>query len=160
MVQTPNLALQKQHAPPYDTYRCFSSSWANGMVKNLPSDRNFGYFCIVITLFAAGYAAIKGMISAAVLLLSLSCSFALITIIFPRVLRPINQLWGQLGLALGKIFNPIILGFLYFLLIVPAGIIPKVLGRDELSLKLDNEITSWRPCKKIKLDMLYFKRQF
>ena len=55
----------------------------------------------------------------------------------PRALGPLNRLWFRFGLLLGQITNPIVMGILFFLVMVPMGWILRRRGHDLLSLRRD-----------------------
>ena len=63
------------------------------------------------------------------------------------------------GEFIGKIANPIILGFIFYILLTPITIVTKFFGRDELNLKLDNRKTYWKKVEKT-FNKIFFKRQF
>lgn len=56
---------------------------------------------------------------------------------------PINRAWYQLGVLLGRIVNPVVLGLLFFLLITPVAILGRMFGRDPLRLKRRNIESYW-----------------
>ena len=102
----------------------------------LPSDRSFGRFFSVIFAAAAAYlwlisAMLPALVCAGAAAVTLSLAqFA------PRALGPLNRAWARLGLLLGRVVNPMVLGALYFLLITPVAVIGRAFGRDELRLKV------------------------
>ena len=50
----------------------------------------------------------------------------------------------KLGLMLGKFMNPIIMGFIYYLTVVPTGLIFKILNKNLLNIKKNNgQKTYW-----------------
>jgi hypothetical protein len=53
----------------------------------------------------------------------------------PQLIAPFNQIWIKFGQILGKMITPIIMAVLYFLVLLPVGIIFKILGRDILKIK-------------------------
>src|SRR5688572_5211188 len=56
---------------------------------------------------------------------------------FQRALTPLNFVWKKIGLALHHITNPIIMGLVYFVAIVPMGLVMRAMGKDLLRLKWD-----------------------
>lgn len=102
----------------------------------LPSERRFGLLFAAVFFVFAVYAFFKQLPpAAAVVGLVLAAVFLVAAFAFPRVLRPLNKAWYWLGITLGKIVSPVVLGLIFFLLITPAGLIGRMLGRDELKLK-------------------------
>jgi large-conductance mechanosensitive channel len=61
--------------------------------------------------------------------------FFIATITFSSLLGPFNRAWFKFGLLLGQAVNPIILGFVFFLVVTPIGIVRRLLGKDSLHLK-------------------------
>jgi len=107
-----------------------------------PSDRRFG-----LTI-----AAILGIIGAIRLVLGHSYSawwlgvaavLALVALCRPAALAPLNRAWLQIGLALYKIVNPIVMALLFFSTIVPIGVVMRWRGKDPLRLRRDPEASSY-----------------
>jgi hypothetical protein len=69
--------------------------------------------------------------------------FLLTAFIQPAILRPLNRLWFQFGLALGKITTPIIMGGLFLTTVTPIGLIMRAFGKDPLKLKLDSKVKTY-----------------
>jgi len=109
------------------------------------SDRAFGFvftavFAIIgfVPLFHGGAIRYWSLIAAAGLLA--------IAVVYPRLLAPLNRLWMKFGLLLHHITNPIIMGFVFYLAVVPTALIMKMLGKDSLRRKMDKDAPSyWIP---------------
>jgi hypothetical protein len=65
----------------------------------------------------------------------LSLVFLIITIIKPNLFTFLNKLWIKLGVLLGKIISPIVMGLVFFFVVTPIGIIVKILKKDVMGLK-------------------------
>ncbi len=113
--------------------------------QTLPSERSFGLlFGVVFALLAAYGWFLKGWSSVVVLsLVAVAVAFVLLGFVAPKVLRPLNWLWFQLGLLLGKIVSPIVLGAIFFLMLTPVSLVTRLFGRDELRLKRKASQTSY-----------------
>jgi hypothetical protein len=66
--------------------------------------------------------------------------FAAIPVLFvamaiPAVCYPFSLVWYNLSLLLGNIMSKVILSLIFFLLVVPVGIIRKMAGKDPLKLR-------------------------
>ena len=113
-------------------------------INNLPSERSFGIlFVLVFGIFGA-YGLYKNwnqFIASTFLLISFS--ILQITLLKPNILLPFNKGWHWLGQAMGKIVNPIVLGFIFFLIITPIAFFGKKMGRDELRLKKRDIKSYW-----------------
>lgn len=75
--------------------------------------------------------------------LALSGLFLIISTLRPAWLHPLNQIWIQLGLLLGRVVNPIVMGLLFFIVVAPIAIILRLLGKDPLRLSLDATLQSY-----------------
>lgn len=64
-------------------------------------------------------------------------------LVLPRSLSGLNRAWTKLGLLLFKVVNPIVLGLIYGLTLVPIGLLMRLSGRDPLSVKLDPQAASY-----------------
>lgn len=62
----------------------------------------------------------------------------------PLSLKPVYHNWMLIGILLNKVTTPIILGIVYYLVIVPIGVMMRMRGRDPLSRRLDTKLSSYR----------------
>ena len=65
----------------------------------------------------------------------LSLVFLIITIIRPNLFTFLNKLWIQLGILLGKIISPIVMGLVFFFVVTPIGMFVRILKKDVMGLK-------------------------
>lgn len=78
--------------------------------------------------------------------IAIAGSFTLMAYFWAAPLRPLNALWHRLGLLLGRIVNPVVMGAVFFLAVSPVGLIMRLSGKDPLRLKLDRSADSyWQP---------------
>ena len=63
-------------------------------------------------------------------------------------------------MLLNAIISPIVIGFIFFILITPLSLILKLFGRDELQLNNYNKKTNWKKYKKDKIMSKNFFNQF
>ena len=125
----------------------------------LPSNKKFGFFFTFVFAILAFYLLFIDSILWAQALAILAVLFFLITAIIPQVLLPLNKLWMRLGLLLGMIVSPIVLGIIFFGLVTPYGVVMRMFGRDELRLKFTKKSSHWiSRSESIKSDS--FKNQF
>jgi len=112
--------------------------------STLPSERTFGLVFTVIFLLAAGYAWYQDFSNAWLeAFLGFALAFLICTLAVPKVLRPLNKAWYQLGLLMGRFVSPIVLGILFFIVITPVAIVMRLAGRDALLLKKRNIDSYW-----------------
>ena len=62
----------------------------------------------------------------------------------PQSLHPVYKRWMQLGLLLSKITTPIILGIVFFGVMLPVALIMRAMGHDPMRRKFDNNLQSYR----------------
>ena len=110
----------------------------------IPSNRKFGFFFTIVFLILFFYFLSKQSQYLILTFLILSVLFFIVTIIKADLLLPLNKLWMKIGLVLGKIISPIVLGLIFFIIFTPIGIITRLFGRDELNLKTVSNKSSWR----------------
>lgn len=116
---------------------------------NLPSNKKFGIFFSLIFLILYLYLSNNFFLITSVIFLFLS-------LFYSEILQPLNNLWFKLGILLGSIVSPIVLGCIFFILITPISIIGKIFHRNPLKLNLDKNIkTYW-----IKRDNGFTKEDF
>jgi hypothetical protein len=61
----------------------------------------------------------------------------------PAVLAPFNRLWYRFGMLLSRIFQPIILGLLFFVTVTPIALIMRSTGKDPLRLRFVKDLDSY-----------------
>jgi hypothetical protein len=109
----------------------------------LPENRVFGLFFFSVFLVAGGYFSIFENLEVGASFLILAALFLTASLLKPSVLSPLNYFWMKLGWFLGRIVSPIIISIIYFLIIVPYGLVGKLIGRDELRLHSKDENSFW-----------------
>ena len=49
----------------------------------------------------------------------------------------------RLGLLMGRVVSPVAIGIVYYLTVVPTGLIMRALGKDPLRLRFERELPSY-----------------
>ena len=80
--------------------------------------------------------------------LILSLIFLILGLINSKILTPLNKIWFKFGIFLGNIISPIIMGFIYFFVVTPIGFFMRIIGKDILNLKKNNNKSYWIEKKK------------
>ena len=106
------------------------------------SKRNFGIVFFIVFLLIAVYPILKGN-DIRIWSLLISFVFLILGLINSKLLTPLNKLWFKFGLLLGKIVTPLIMGFIFFIVVTPIGILMRLLRKDLLNLKYDEKKTYW-----------------
>ena len=65
-------------------------------------------------------------------------------LLHPSSLQPVYRAWMRFGLLLSRITTPLILGLVFYGLILPMGLIMRIAGRDPMARKVDRNVTSYR----------------
>ena len=71
--------------------------------------------------------------------------FIILSFVFPSIFKYPNLIWFKFGRLLGFIISPIILSIVYLSVIMPIGIIFKIIKKDPLEKLFDsNQKTYWK----------------
>jgi hypothetical protein len=110
----------------------------------LPTDKKFGYFFSLIFIALSSYFFLKNSNLLSYIFISLAIIFLIFAIFKSEVLHPLNILWMRFGLLIGKIVSPLVLGFIFFGIFTPMSIFMRIIGRDELRLKVIRRNSFWK----------------
>lgn len=69
--------------------------------------------------------------------------FLLLALVIPSALAPANRLWMKFGELLHRILSPIALGFVFYVAVLPTGLLLRLFGKDPLRLRLDSSAESY-----------------
>jgi Saxitoxin biosynthesis operon protein SxtJ len=121
------------------------------------SNRSFGF------VFAGAFAVI-GLLPALhhhsirIWALALAGVFLAVALVIPAILRPLNKAWFLLGMMLGKIVTPVMMGLIFFVGITPLAALRRSLKSSGLDTGFDRKATSyWIPREPA---VRSFKQQF
>jgi hypothetical protein len=135
-------------------------TFAGASPSPLPSDRKFGFFFAAAFLACALYALWVGAPARATACLGLAAFFAVAAFVKPQLLAPLNRLWFLLGVVLGRIVNPVVLGLVFFLVLTPVAVATRWFGRDALHLKRRPADSYWIDRDPVGPSPDSFKNQF
>ena len=89
----------------------------------------------------------------------LAAALVLWALIAPATMRGLYRIWMRFGLLLNKITTPIIMGLVFFIAITPSACIMKVIRRDPMNRKLDENMSSYRVSSR-NLDKSHIEKPF
>ncbi len=117
----------------------FHESFATGKVKP-PSERSTG-------LVFPGVALVLAILwhhhpVAPWWALAAAGALSVISLLAPRLLKPLNILWFKFGLLLHRIVNPLVMFALFIFVFVPAGFLVRIWS-DPLRLRRNREAASY-----------------
>ena len=105
-------------------------------------NRNFGIVFFLVFLFIAVYPLnYNGEIRISSILVS--SIFLILGLLNSKILTPLNKLWFKFGILLGKVASPLIMGIIFFFVVTPIGLFMRLLGKDLLNLKYNNNKSYW-----------------
>jgi len=106
------------------------------------SNRSFGVVFFIFFLLIAIWPMFKGG-EIRIWSILLSLFFLTFGILNSKVLTPLNYFWIKFGDLLGRVIAPVVMGFIFFLVVTPIGLFMRILGKDILRLSLSNEKSYW-----------------
>jgi len=78
--------------------------------------------------------------------LSVGVVFLVLALAIPRALSRLNRAWMRFGLLLGRVVSPVAIGVVYYLTLVPMGLVMRAWGKNPLRLGFDRAAASyWIP---------------
>ena len=122
----------------------------------ISSNKNFGIVFFIFFLIISLYPLLNDN-HLRIWSLIIALIFLILGLMNSRILTPLNKIWFRFGLLLGQLISPIIMGFIFFLIITPIGLFMRLIGKDLLNLKYNNDQTYWTKRSK---DINTMKRQF
>ena len=106
------------------------------------SNRSFGIVFFVFFLIIAIYPLINDG-ELRLWSLFISIVFLFLGLVNSKILNPLNKLWFKFGIFLGKIISPLVMGIIFFLVVTPIGLLMRLLNKDLLNLRFNNNGSYW-----------------
>jgi hypothetical protein len=118
-------------------------------MKNLPTNKNFGLVFSAFFLFIYFYIFLAKDLNLLILLF-ISVIFLILGVLNSIILKPLN--------ILSIIISPLILAFVFYIIVTPIGFIKRLFTKNYLDINYDrNKKSYWISCKK---KPFYFKKQY
>ena len=132
-------------------------------IKNIKSEksdlRKFGITIGIILLIITGFLFWKEKESFQIFL-TFGVILCVLGVAIPVILKPIYWIWMIFATILGWVMTRVILGLLYFIIITPIGLIPRLFGKQFLDLRFDKSIDTYWNYRKIQLISSDYEKQF
>ena len=77
------------------------------------------------------------------LLAAVGATLVLLGLVRPGLLGPLNRAWFRLGLLLGRIVAPVVMGAVFLLTVVPTGLLLRLARRDPLRRRARGADSYW-----------------
>ena len=106
------------------------------------SNKSFGVVFFIVFLIIGTYPLLSQN-DVRLWSLIISIIFLILGLLNSNILNPLNKLWFKFGIFLGKIISPLIMGIIFFLVVTPIGFIMRLLGKDILNLKYNENKSYW-----------------
>ena len=65
-------------------------------------------------------------------------------LVAPATLRVVYRVWMRIGLAISKVTTPIILGIVFYLVVMPVGLLMRTIGGDPMHRRFDSSAETYR----------------
>ena len=111
-------------------------------MKKKENNKEFGILFFIVFLIIGLWPLLNNS-SIRIWALIIALLFLVLGILNLQILTPLKKGWIKFGELLGKIISPIIMGFIFFLIITPIGLFMRLIGKDLLNLKYNNDQTYW-----------------
>ena len=98
------------------------------------SDQSFGIVFTLVFLAMGIWVVSEGQ-SKGWLFFVGAALFLVVAIARPSIFGPFNRAWTKFGLLLGQVFNPLLLGVVFFLVVTPIAVAMRLWDKDSLHLK-------------------------
>ena len=126
-------------------------------MKSKENNKGFGLLFFIVFLLIGLWPLIKGD-SPRILFFPIALVFLILGLMNAKILSPLNRLWIKFGELLGKIIAPVVMAFIYFIILTPLSFLIRITGKDLLKVKYSNKVnTYW--IKRIK-DLGPMNKQF
>ena len=106
------------------------------------SNRSFGIVFFIVFLLISIYPLLNNE-SIRFWSLTISLIFLILGIFNSKFLTQLNKIWFKFGILLGKIISPLVMGFIFFFVVTPIGLLMKLLKKDLLNLKYSKDKSYW-----------------
>ena len=108
----------------------------------ISSNRSFGLVFFVLFLVIGLWPLINNN-EIKIWSIAISVVFLVLGLLNSKLLLPLNKLWFKFGLLLGKIISPLVMVIIFFLVVTPIGYLMRMLKKDLLNLKFNDEKSYW-----------------
>src|SRR5256885_17082717 len=99
--------------------------------QEIPSNRSFGWVFSAFFTLAGAYSLWRGG-KAYPWDFALAAVIAMVTIVRPAWLGPLNRLWMKFGDLLNRVVSPVVLAAIFYGVVHPVRVVVGVAGREHL----------------------------
>ena len=113
----------------------------NSKIK-IGSNKSFGIVFFTVFLIIAIWPLFNGY-EIRYWSLIISIVFLLLGILNSKILTPLNKIWFKIGILLGNVIAPIVMSIIFFLVVTPTSFFMRLIKKDILNLKKNNNSSYW-----------------
>lgn len=125
-------------------------SLAQPQLPLMPTERSFGFFFAAMLGGLALYGLWRHWALGACIALGLAGALMLcLALVAPKSLSGLNRAWFRLGLLLGALVTPLVLGLIFFVLLTPVACVTRLFGRDALRMRRPLRTPAAKPVSKL-----------
>ena len=111
-------------------------------MKKIASNRSFGIVFFIIFLLI-GIWPLADNETLRIIFILISLLFLILGIFNSNLLSPFKNIWIKFGELLGKFIAPIVMSFIYFIILTPTGLFLRLIGKDLLNIKFTKKNSYW-----------------
>ena len=126
----------------------------------LPSNKKFGISFSLIFLIVSIYFTYSSFFFIATIFFFFSIALIIFAFFLPSYLYYLNKYWMLFGYYLSLIVNPLVLGFIYFIILTPFALVRRKFTKDELNLKFSKNFSYWEKRNNTSISPKSFFKQF
>ena len=121
-------------------------------INDRSTNKSFGIVFFILFLIISIHPLMNGE-NLRIWSLIISIIFLVLGLLNSKILTPLNKLWFKFGILLGNIVAPIVMAFVFYLVVTPISLIMKIFKKDILNLKSNKNQSYWikRPEQKSKM---------
>ncbi len=75
--------------------------------------------------------------------LAVAAAFLVVALVWPSLLGPLNRVWLKLGLLLHRVVSPLVLGLLFYGVVLPTGLLMRLVGKRTIPTTFDRDRESY-----------------
>jgi len=106
------------------------------------TEKSFGIVFSIVFLIISLYPILENK-PLQIWALVISVVFFIASFLAPQILKPMNKIWFRVGIMMGSVVSPIIMAVVFFIVILPIGLLMRILQKDFLNRKIDKKANSY-----------------
>lgn len=124
-------------------------------------EREFGLLVGFVFILLGSWWLYRGSwVTVATGFLALGSVLVVLGLLFPRALVYPNRAWMAFAMLLSLFTTPIILGLVFFVVVMPVGVIKRLFGWDPLRRRAPSATSYWAPYNARQHDPHHFEKMY